>query len=102
MAAAVGSSVTLGLGGSDLEMKTVALESPLNRSLARDVDAKVHEEVVEVTGGCKVTVVRSGDPAKPAMLTYHDLGLNYVSNFQVTRQTQNYTKGSFKLSDSTM
>ncbi len=66
----------------DMELRTVALESPLNRSLAKDPDAKYTEAVVEVAGGCKVTVARAGDPSRPAVLTYHDLGLNYVSNFQ--------------------
>jgi hypothetical protein len=43
---------------------------------------KAVEEMVETTKG-KILVARQGDPKKPALLTYHDLGLNYLSNFQV-------------------
>ena len=32
---------------------------------------------------CRVLVAWAGDRSKPVILTYHDLGLNYVSNFQV-------------------
>jgi hypothetical protein len=38
---------------------------------------------VVVTAKGNVTVAWKGDRTKPAMLTYHDLGLNYISNFQV-------------------
>ena len=37
---------------------------------------------VETSHG-QVLVAHSGDLRKPAILTYHDLGLNYISNFQV-------------------
>jgi hypothetical protein len=43
---------------------------------------KAIEEMVQTTKG-KILVARQGDPKKPALLTYHDLGLNYLSNFQV-------------------
>jgi protein NDRG1 len=41
-----------------------------------------HEEVIETFRG-PVTVAWKGSKANPAILTYHDLGLNHVSNFQV-------------------
>ncbi len=43
---------------------------------------KAVEELVQTTKG-KILVARQGDPKKPVLLTYHDLGLNYLSNFQV-------------------
>jgi len=65
--------------GDDVELRNVALKSPLNRTLVKD-EAYV-EEVVETENGT-VTVAIKGDRSKPAILTYHDLGLNYISNFQ--------------------
>ena len=41
-----------------------------------------HEEFVQTAKG-KILVVRQGDPRKPVIITYHDLGLNYSTNFQV-------------------
>ncbi len=70
--------------GVDLELRAVALESPLNRSLARDPDSPAEEVTIPVSGGrCRLTVARCGQEGRPVILTYHDLGLNYVSNFQV-------------------
>ena len=40
------------------------------------------EEMVQTATG-RILVARSGDPRKPALLTYHDIGLNYLTNFQV-------------------
>ena len=31
-----------------------------------------------------ILVARHGDPKKPVLITYHDIGLNYLSNFQVS------------------
>jgi hypothetical protein len=45
-------------------------------------DESYHEEVVETLRG-SITVAWKGNKAKTAMVTYHDLGLNHVSNFQV-------------------
>ena len=68
-----------GDGMNDVELRSVALQAPLNRSLTKDPD--LIEHVVETQFG-KVTVAIRGDRQKPALLTYHDLGLNSVSNFQ--------------------
>ena len=43
---------------------------------------QVHEEFVQTSKG-KILVVRQGDPRKPVIVTYHDLGLNHKTNFQV-------------------
>jgi len=59
---------------------SVRLSDPVSRSLAKEVEY-VEEKVV--TGKGTVTVAWKGDRTKPALLTYHDLGLNHVSNFQV-------------------
>jgi len=63
----------------DVELRNVALQSPLNRTMVKDEDYT--EEIVETDHG-SVTVAIKGDRSKPAILTYHDLGLNYISNFQ--------------------
>jgi len=65
--------------GDDVELRNVALKSPLNRTLVKD--EAYAEEIVETEHG-SVTVAIKGDRSKPAILTYHDLGLNYISNFQ--------------------
>ncbi|CAB4055035.1 unnamed protein product [Lepeophtheirus salmonis] len=39
------------------------------------------KEKIETDKG-SVLVALKGDPSQPALVTYHDLGLNYVSNFQ--------------------
>lgn len=46
----------------------------------------VEESVQTATG--KITVARQGDPRKPALITYHDIALNYASNFQVSNARQ--------------
>jgi len=61
------------------ELSCVASSPPMDRSLAKE--SKYTEEMVETSNG-QVMVAYSGDRSKPAMVTYHDLGLNHVSNFQ--------------------
>lgn len=39
------------------------------------------EELVQTSKG-PILVARHGDPKKPVLITYHDIGLNYLSNFQ--------------------
>ena len=69
-----------GTQGDEVELQSVRLAAPVTRTLAKDV--AYTEEVVATAKG-NVTVAWKGNRTKPAMLTYHDLGLNYVSNFQV-------------------
>ena len=63
----------------DVELSTVTNTAPLNRAMVKD-DA-YSEETVSTDRG-SVTVAIKGDRSKPAILTFHDLGLNYISNFQ--------------------
>ncbi|XP_023338144.1 protein NDRG3 [Eurytemora carolleeae] len=63
----------------DVELRNLAVVDPLDRTLSKDTIYT--EETVETSTG-PVLVAFAGDRTKPALLTYHDLGLNYVSNFQ--------------------
>jgi hypothetical protein len=58
----------------DIELKNIQLQFPNARTLSRD-DSSVVEERVE-TGRGSVLVAVQGNRSKPAILTYHDLGLN--------------------------
>ncbi|KAK0181724.1 hypothetical protein PV327_003982 [Microctonus hyperodae] len=64
----------------DIELKNIQLQFPALRYLTRD-DGSVREERVETDKG-NILVAVQGNRAKPAILTYHDLGLNYISSFQ--------------------
>ncbi|XP_031368391.1 protein NDRG3 isoform X2 [Apis laboriosa] len=64
----------------DIELKNIQLQFPPLRCLSRD-DSSVREERVETDKG-SILVAVQGNRAKPAILTYHDLGLNYISSFQ--------------------
>ncbi|XP_014215346.1 protein NDRG3 isoform X2 [Copidosoma floridanum] len=64
----------------DIELKNIQLQFPTLRYLTRD-DGSVREERVETDRGALIVAVQ-GNRAKPAILTYHDLGLNYISSFQ--------------------
>ncbi|KAI5729288.1 hypothetical protein M8J76_001029 [Diaphorina citri] len=64
----------------DVDLRQVQLSIPLTRSLAR-TDPTVEEVYVETDRG-SILVAVAGNRGKPAILTYHDLGLNYISNFQ--------------------
>ncbi|XP_069689489.1 protein NDRG3 isoform X2 [Periplaneta americana] len=64
----------------DIELKNIQLQFPNARTLSRD-DSSVLEERVE-TGRGSILVAVQGNRSKPAILTYHDLGLNYISSFQ--------------------
>lgn len=64
----------------DIELKNIKLQFPHARSMSRQ-DSNAQEEIVETDRG-NIVVAVQGNRNKPAILTYHDLGLNYVSNFQ--------------------
>jgi len=68
-----------GDGGDECELRTLAIEDPAERTLVKET--LYTEETVETSTG-NVLVAYSGDRSKPVILTYHDLGLNYVSNYQ--------------------
>ncbi|RWS28631.1 NDRG3-like protein 1 [Leptotrombidium deliense] len=69
---------------ADIELLNVEANSPLMRSLSRSDDDCIEERVDTNFGS--VTVGRQGIDhktcSKPVLLTYHDIGLNRVSNFQ--------------------
>lgn len=58
----------------DIELKNIHLQLPSVRSLSRD-DSSVTEEIV-VTDRGNILVAVQGSKNKPAILTYHDIGLN--------------------------
>lgn len=47
---------------------------------AAATDGSIHEETISTSKG-PILVARQGDSRKPALITYHDLGLNYSTNF---------------------
>lgn len=58
------------------------------RTLLSSEDSnKPVEEMVQTATG-KILVARQGDPRRPAIITYHDLGLNYLTNFQVSMKSR--------------
>lgn len=66
----------------DCELRALAVEDPVERSLAKQNDYT--ETYVETSTG-RVLVAHTAQEitnSKPVIVTYHDLGLNYVSNFQ--------------------
>jgi hypothetical protein len=58
----------------DIDLKNIQLQFPNARTLSKD-DSSVGEELVQ-TGTGSVLVAVKGNRSKPAILTYHDLGLN--------------------------
>ncbi|KAF4527329.1 hypothetical protein B566_EDAN001106 [Ephemera danica] len=64
----------------DIELKNIQLQFPAARTLVRD-DSNVAEERVLTEKG-SILIAVQGDRRKPAILTYHDIGLNYIANFQ--------------------
>ncbi|XP_065218601.1 protein NDRG3 isoform X2 [Planococcus citri] len=65
----------------DIELRTVQFQTPCTRSLNRADLEGVEEAIVETDRGTLLVAIQ-GDRRKPAILTYHDIGLNYASNFQ--------------------
>ncbi len=58
----------------EVELKNIQLSFPSTRSLARGEGIATEERVETNLGSLLVAV--QGDRAKPAILTYHDIGLN--------------------------
>ncbi|KAM3968463.1 misexpression suppressor of KSR 2 [Aphomia sociella] len=63
------------LGMDDIELKNIQLQFPSSRRFSGDGGCT---EVRVGTDRGDIVVAVQGDRAKPAILTYHDLGLNYV------------------------
>jgi hypothetical protein len=58
----------------DIELKNIQLHFPVARTLVRDDTNVAEERVLSEKGSLLVAV--QGDRRKPAILTYHDIGLN--------------------------
>lgn len=66
----------------DCELKALAIEDPIERSLSKSND---YTETYVETGTGRVLVAHTEQEItnnRPVLVTYHDLGLNYVSNYQ--------------------
>ena len=66
----------------DCELRALAIEEPRERTLSKSNNYT--ETYIETSTG-RVLVAHTAQEItnnKPVILTYHDLGLNYVSNFQ--------------------
>lgn len=61
----------------DIELRTVNLQAPMICSLNRtaEIGGCVDEVIVETDRGTLLVAIQ-GDRRKPAILTYHDIGLN--------------------------
>lgn len=59
----------------DIELRTVQYQTPCIRSLNRADLEGVEEAIVETDRGTLLVAIQ-GDRRKPAILTYHDIGLN--------------------------
>lgn len=69
----------LGRAMEDLEMQQINLDISNSRRLSSDgscTEVRVQTDRGDIIVACR------GDRKKPAILTYHDIGLNYSSNFQ--------------------
>lgn len=66
--------------GDDIELKAVSLQFPASRTLDKNASLYKEERIETVKGTILVAV--QGDTSKPAIISYHDLGLNHVANFQ--------------------
>lgn len=58
----------------DIELRGVEASSPLMRRLSRS-DSYTQEDKIETKWGTMLVAVQ-GDRQKPALFTYHDIGLN--------------------------
>ncbi|CAL4060297.1 unnamed protein product, partial [Meganyctiphanes norvegica] len=67
-------------GLDDIELRGVQLSLANGRSLSED-GSLGNKQTIDTQHG-PITVAVCGDPTKPVILTYHDLGLNHVTNFQ--------------------
>ncbi|KAG8183614.1 hypothetical protein JTE90_025165 [Oedothorax gibbosus] len=65
----------------DIELRNIEPDQPLIRSLSRAESFTQQDDTIDTEYG-SVSVAVQGDRNKPAILTFHDIGLNHVSNFQ--------------------
>lgn len=79
----------------DIELRTVQYQTPCIRTLSRPPENDGVEEVIVETDRGTVLVAIQGDRRKPAILTYHDIGLNckykfYFSFFSIHHYLPTY------------
>ena len=70
---------------TEVELKNIELQTPTARILSQQGWADCYEEQVQTPIKGNLKVVVQGDKTKlnkPAIITYHDIGMNAVSNFQ--------------------
>jgi len=58
----------------DIELKNIQLQFPTARTLSRDDSNTTEEQVMTEKGSILVAI--QGDRRKPAIMTFHDIGLN--------------------------
>ena len=58
----------------DIELKNIQMQFPSSKSFSRD-DPSIEEVRIETDRGSLLIAVQ-GNRNKPAIVTYHDLGLN--------------------------
>lgn len=64
----------------DAELRNIELQFPLMRNMSRSDSNCTQEDRIMTDMGTMVVAVH-GDMNKPAIITYHDIGLNHISNF---------------------
>lgn len=66
----------------DCELRALAVEEPIERTLSKRNDYT--ETYIETSTGRVLVAhtIQEINNSRPVIITYHDLGLNYVSNFQ--------------------
>ncbi|XP_054714465.1 protein NDRG3-like [Uloborus diversus] len=65
----------------DIELRNIEPDQPLIRTLFRADSLNLQDDYIDTEYGT-ITVSVQGDRNKPPILTFHDIGLNHVSNFQ--------------------
>lgn len=58
----------------DIELKNIQLQFPTARTLSRDDSNTTEEQVMTEKGSILVAI--QGDRRKPAIVSFHDIGLN--------------------------
>ncbi|GFQ75804.1 protein NDRG3 [Trichonephila clavata] len=71
----------MNLNMDDIELRNIEPDQPLIRSLSRSESFTQQDDVIDTEYGA-INVAVQGDRNKPAILTFHDIGLNHISNFQ--------------------
>lgn len=66
----------------DIELKNIQMQYPMARTLSKDTTSLLmQEDKIETPSGTMLVAVQ-GDRTKPAIIAYHDIGLNHTACFQ--------------------